>query len=263
MKISGYSHKFRIECLLSAKNAFKVLTERQISDGSPMYRTRDEMVEAKLKKNRSSSDWWKAPDTISKQFTSVLFVPPTPGGELAKRLKKRETELNFGNKMNIKIIEKGGIKIKNILVKKDPFPALKCNEKNCPFCNESPQIETLEKQKCSAHNVGYRFQCQDCQFTYEGETFRRIAVRAGEHVVKLKNESNQSPLWKHILEHHPQKGHEVKFTLIVTGSFFDSLTRQADEGLRIQERKGKLMNSKSEFNAPKLQRIGVKDVNLD
>ena len=65
MKISGYSHKFRIECLLSAKNAFKVLTERQISDGSPMYRTRDEMVEAKLKKNRSSSDWWKAPDTIS------------------------------------------------------------------------------------------------------------------------------------------------------------------------------------------------------
>ena len=24
MKISGYSHKFRIECLLSAKNAFKV-----------------------------------------------------------------------------------------------------------------------------------------------------------------------------------------------------------------------------------------------
>ena len=165
--------------------------------------------------------------------------------------------------MNIKIIEKGGIKIKNILVKKDPFPALKCNEKNCPFCNESPQIETLEKQKCSAHNVGYRFQCQDCQFTYEGETFRRIAVRAGEHVVKLKNESNQSPLWKHILEHHPQKGHEVKFTLIVTGSFFDSLTRQADEGLRIQERKGKLMNSKSEFNAPKLQRIGVKDVNLD
>ena len=66
-----------------------------------MYRTRDEMVEAKLKKNRSSSDWWKAPDTISKQFTSVLFVPPTPGGELAKRLKKHETELNSGNKMNV------------------------------------------------------------------------------------------------------------------------------------------------------------------
>ena len=50
------------------------------------------------------------------------------------------------------------------------------------------------------------------------------------------------------MEYHPQKGHQVKFKLIVTGLFFDSLTRQVDEGQRIQDRKGKLMNSKSEFN---------------
>ena len=43
---------------------------------------------------------------------------------------------------------------------------------------------------------------------------------------------------------------------------FGSLSRQADEGERIQERKGKIMNSKSEFHAPKLKRITVKEVNL-
>ena len=33
-------------------------------------------------------------------------------------------------------------------------------------------------------------------------------------------------------------------------------------GERIQERKGKIMSSKSEFHAPKLKRITVKEVNL-
>ena len=257
------SQKFRSGCLLSAKNAFGILLDKQKFDGIPLFRTREEMISAKLKKNKASSDWWKDPSYVKKQFTSVLFVPPTPGGELAKRLKQRELELNSGHKMNIKILEKGGIKVKNILVKKDPFPALKCNESNCPFCIQSPQILTHEKQTCSAHNVGYRFQCQDCNFTYEGETFRKISVRASEHAAELRKESKKSPLWKHILEYHPQKGHQVKFKLIVTGLFFDSLTRQADEGQRIQDRKGKLMNSKSEFNAPKIKRISVRDVNLD
>ena len=263
MKISGYSQKFRTECLLSAKNAYKILLEKEKSEGSPLFRTREEMIAAKLKKNRASSDWWKSSTNVSKQFTSVLFVPPTPGGELAKRLKKRESELNSGHKMNIKIVEKGGIKVKNILVRKDPFPPLRCSESNCPFCNQSPQIVTQVKQRCSAHNVGYRIQCQDCEFTYEGETFRKISVRAGEHVADLRKESKKSPLWRHILEHHPEKGHKVIFKLTITGSFFDSLTRQADEGQRIQDRRGKIMNSKSEFNAPKMKRITVMDVNLD
>ena len=114
MKISRYSQKSRTECLLSAKNAYKILLEKEKSEGSPLFRTREEMIAAKLKKNRASSDWWKSSTNVSKQFTSVLFVPPTPGGELAKRLKKRESELNSGHKMNIKIIEKGGIKVKTL-----------------------------------------------------------------------------------------------------------------------------------------------------
>ena len=189
-----------------------------------------------------------------------MFVPPTPGGELAKKLKKRETELNLGKDMNIRFIEKPGIKMKNLVVKKDPFPPMKCSEKKCPFCNKSSQITTIENQRCSAHNVGYRFKCEECDYTYEGESHRKIAVRSAEHVSQLEKESNQSPLWKHILEHHPERGHSVKFKLKITGTFFDSLSRQADEAERIQKRKGKIMNSKSEFHAPKLNRITVKAV---
>ena len=42
-------------------------------------------------------------------------------GALAKELKTREEELNKYNKERIKIVEKGGIKIKYLLTSKNPF----------------------------------------------------------------------------------------------------------------------------------------------
>ena len=57
-----------------------------------------------------------------------MFVPPTPGGALAKELKKREEELNRGSENRIKIVEKGGVKVENIWNKKDPFEKAKCKE---------------------------------------------------------------------------------------------------------------------------------------
>ena len=55
----------------------------------------------------------------------------------------------------------------------------------------------------------------------------------------------------------------MTFKLTVTGQFFDALSRQADESQRIQDRAGRLMNSKSEFHAPKIKRISVKTLNVD
>ena len=45
----------------------------------------------------------------------------------------------------------------------------------------------------------------------------------------------------------------------VTGKFFDALSRQADESVRIQSSYGLVMNSKSEFNAPPIKRIVLGD----
>ena len=84
MKLSGYNQKFRSECLLSAKNAFKILIRRHEQDGTSIFRNINEMVEFKVKKNRTPSNWWKASTNTNKEFTAVMFVPPTPGGELVK-----------------------------------------------------------------------------------------------------------------------------------------------------------------------------------
>ena len=67
-------------------------------------------------------------------YKSVLFVPVTKGGKLAKELKKREQEINKNSHERIKVVEGGGIQMKNILVKKDPFPQEVCERKQCILC---------------------------------------------------------------------------------------------------------------------------------
>ena len=75
-----------------------------------MYRNRSEMKECKLIKQKDKEHWWQNKVNGKKPFTSILFVPPTPRGELAKMLKKRELELNQNSEINIRIVERWVLK---------------------------------------------------------------------------------------------------------------------------------------------------------
>jgi hypothetical protein len=112
-----------------------------------------------------------------------------PEGFLAKELGKREEELNRNNSERIKIEEKGGLKIKDILISKNPFKKSKCIQKSCPICTDSQSIDTNAEVKipCKTHNVGYRWSCITCQErkitkVYEGETGRSARTQGAEHL---------------------------------------------------------------------------------
>ena len=64
---------------------------------------------------------------------------------------------------------------------------------------------------------------------------------------------------KHIALKHPTEAKQVKFEFGLTRKFKDLLTRQADEGLRIYKtpNSATILNSKAEFNHPKLARVGI------
>ena len=257
MKMAGYNSRFRGEIVKSTKNAYKIWLGQK-KNGQFLYRNREEMVKAKKLKNRDSHTWWQKSNCKEneKQFTSILFVPPTPKGELAKMLKKREMELNLNSNMNIKIIEKGGIKVKSLLVDKNPFKTSKCLISNCPFCNEDKILKICDSNKmsCSTHNFGYSISCSECPVTYEGESHRKAAIRAREHNRDLENNNLSSPLVKHMQQYHPQ-GTTFKFKIV--SKFSDALTRQSEESVRIQSSAPACMNSKAEFNAPPITRISV------
>ena len=193
-----------------------------------------------------------------KCYTTVLFVPPTPNGELAKLIQKREAELNRYSRLSIKVVEKGGVKLKDVLIKKDPFNKPKCTTKLCPICHETKFSVKNEKSRipCGTSNVGYRWICTKCNSTYEGESARLNKVRAIEHLKDLQKRRKNSPLVKHLSSHHPEGG--AKFMFQTTGRFFDALSRQADEAVRINNaNSAKLMNSKSEFNSAPIGHVKI------
>ena len=134
-----------------------------------------------------------------------MFVPSTPGGTLMKMLKSRFNEISADSNFKIKFIEKGGSKIKNLLVRQDPFPTSDCQDAICPICKKTSVSETGDKPTyrvpCSTESVGYRIVCLTCKgqgklASYEGETGRPAKVRFSEHIKDLKKQSLHSPLYK-------------------------------------------------------------------
>ena len=252
LKSSGYSEKFRHEIVLSAKSAFKTMMEDDISGKKPLYRNRDQ-IDYDKKVRQSRGRWWNKGE---QKYKAVLFVPPTPNSELAKLMQKREAELNSNCNERIKIIEKGGLKISHILSKADPFPREYCDEPRCPYCHKTVFTTTPQPQKipCDVASVGYRWECQNCEMVYEGETGRTGRKRADEHIKALRKGADSSPLVQHDRKHHPDSNPLYKITILK--HFHDALSRQAEEGIRIYSRKPSLrINNKNEFNHPKIQRI--------
>ena len=137
------------------------------------------LMKGTRKNQREKCNWWNKKESKI-QYKSVLFVTPTPGGFLAKELQRREEELNKNTNERIRIVEKGGLKIKDILGSKNPFKKLNCNQKTCPMCTKSEFVDTHSdevKIPCSTNNVGYRWVCWTCKEkdkikVYDGETGR-------------------------------------------------------------------------------------------
>ena len=102
LKQCGYVSKFRKEVLNSALSAFEKMEEDDKNGTKPMYRSAQwEKKERIERKNYKKLNWWKnAKSRI--EYKSLLFVPPTPGGELLKELEKREMEINKNSDDRIK-----------------------------------------------------------------------------------------------------------------------------------------------------------------
>jgi len=132
--------------------------------------------------------------------------PATLGSELAKRMRAKEAQINSDPQERLKILEKGGVKIRQILAKNEPFPQKPCDEPSCPLCQKSKLLTKIPKSKvpCDTQSIGYRWICSNCNYTYEGESDRTIRTRTKEHVTQLKKSEKSNPLVKHYRRYHPE-----------------------------------------------------------
>ena len=91
------------------------------------------------------------------EIKSVLFVPRTNGGELLRRLRKRETELAGIFGYRVKLVERAGTQIRMILCKKNPFAGQNCLRDYCMICKEGG------KGDCKRRNITYKTSCDNCR----------------------------------------------------------------------------------------------------
>ena len=111
-------------------------------------------------------------------------------------------------------------------------------------------------------SVGYSVICVNCEklgrkASYEGETGRPAKVRFSEHVSELDRKVESNPLLKHTNLEHPTTKSLFRFKILK--KFRDPLTRQANEGVRIQQvgQSQTILNSKTEFHHPPTNRVSV------
>ena len=183
-------------------------------------------------------------------------------------MQRREAEINKASDTRIKIVEKGGIKLKHIISTRNPFPPAPCHRKVCPVCKQTSFTEPVNlkwgQPPCTSAGVTYNYDCLACQergirARYEGETGRPLVNRATEHLRGLKNNNPANPLVKHQQTQHRGEKKKVRFKINIHQKFPDPLTRQAREGVRISHPADSalILNSKSEFNHPKMARIRI------
>ena len=105
LKRSGYNDKFRLEIVKSVKNGFEKILEADRKGEKPMYRSKAwrKSKEMRVNKHSMKKSWYQVGG-----FNSVVFVPYTPGGVLAKTWRSTLERLMGGWAGGLKVVEQVG-----------------------------------------------------------------------------------------------------------------------------------------------------------
>ena len=168
----------------------------------------------------------------------VLFVPHTPGGGLQKLIQRAEDNFAALHKIpRVKVIERGGSKLQDLMWKKDPWSRTTCGKADCLICCSKSKKEGTA-MACRVESVCYVLSCDRCleggvKAEYYGESARTGYLRGQEHA--------QGPYSMSILRRHKTP-----------------LARQMHEATEIEcSKAGIIMNSKGEFNGSRVPRVVI------
>ena len=96
------------------------------------------------------------------QTKAVMFVPFTKGSLLAKRMRESEQMLEKMSGYKLKVVERAGKKLEDILVQKNPWEGECCEREHCMLCETKTVEEKPKMKSCVKRNLVYRTWCQTC-----------------------------------------------------------------------------------------------------
>ena len=237
------------------------MVEMDKTGEKPLFRERCWNEEARRKdKERKKTGWFRGREGKACDFP--IFCPITPGGRLAEKWRRavEEVRISSGGEVSAKVVEQGGIPLHSILVNTEPRSEDHCSKTDCQPCI-SGQSKNQSCHRGALGGVGYEAECLICQqegkvALYHGESSRTLYTRSKEHWSDYGKRKADKPLFKHQKNLHP--GQVAQFNIKATKFFKDPLTRQINEGVRINNSQSSLdclMNSKAEFRQGEVARV--------
>ena len=305
MKNSEYNYSTTRQVVISGIRGLRTRMEMRTRKGQEKYRLGATTVKAReRKKLLAKESWYKDGEQNQERSTqaennpgkaknknkqrtkvyltvSVMFVPYTPGGVLAKKLRENEEKIANITKNRVKIVERTGTKLQDVLTKANPWKGIDCTRKNCLLCHTKMKTEKNENQDCHKRSLVYEIKCLTCekrelekieknentkkreqikQFKYIGETSRSSYERGWEHLNDLAQLKSSSHMLKHIVGEHPgQDMAEVEFGMKVLKFTQSSFERQIRESvvIQVERQKHHLLNSRTEYNRCSLPRLST------
>ena len=155
----------------------------------------------------------------------------------------------------VRLVERGGITIENLLCNQKPWNNSSCSRGNCPACLEKPG-------SCRKKNLNYKITCRECEkagqvAVHIGETHRAWVDRSQEHKKALRLMDQTYATVTHIKDHH-YNNPETEFSFKVLKNHKSSLEHQVCEALDIANTECSiLINKKGESGVNMVPTMGT------
>ena len=107
----------------------------------------------------------KEPDELLKIELpkAVIFVPSTENSQLAKEIRSVITQLKPWTGISLKVVERAGQKLEEILHRSDPWENYDCGREECNPCKSAYKSEKPRFGNCKRRSVIYRVWCNTCK----------------------------------------------------------------------------------------------------
>ena len=324
LKNSGYKIEQARDIIISGFRGWKRRIERRKVTG--LYRAAKDTLEAREKKKLVEKETWyiprdkddeevKKPDNrkilvakrripgrkmksklgqVKKEkpglTKAVMFAPCTVGSQLVKELRSAENMLGDSTGAKLKVVERCGTKIADILTSSDPWKGKDCMREGCLLCQTKSLTGKLLSQDCRKRSIVYETHCITCEersvkrieekyeneddkeqmkdelkkikmYKYIGETGKSCFERGLQHLSDAAQLKPSSHILKHFLDSHEnEKLEEITFGMKIRYTARSAFERQIMESVLIQQESSahNILNSKSEYNRCALPRVTTK-----
>jgi len=150
--------------------------------GRKLYRSKEDRVSME---RIDKATWFRKAGA-----TATLFVPTTPGSQLAKGIRDVLSKYAGPIGTTTKVVEKPGMAIHTSISSNNPFPRGQCGRSKCPYLRDNkPCLE-----KCAKESITYRAECIKCEVeqkaqgaqvkkrVYFDESSRTLYHRPNQHI---------------------------------------------------------------------------------